>query len=466
MLQLLLALALAAPDPRAAALLDSAMARMGGADALRKIERVRTENLTQWQRTTFESRPYADQPSYEWHSDVRDYTLAAWRNTRRYGVPGSAAQTREIVDVVRDTVAIRYMQGKWAPLNVAYVDERRELFAFAPERVLLLARAASDLRLLADTVIGGLPHARVGATIAGFPATLFLRRGDGLPAMVRWRAAQPNDFGLVEWGEMEAELWYSRWTPTRAGVALPMQLDVRRVGRPYKRVSVLAMAFDTVATADSFAVSDSLRSAYLATAVRPMHDVPLDSAKVVDGRFAAFGPWTSLSAVKVGGEWLLLETGQAPLVAGRAAEWLAKTDPGARVGGALVTATMATNGGVTWLAERKLPVWAAPGARPILATILRSHGQPAAAFTAVTRGQWLRVGGDSLWLEPLDLPDAPGAMLVYVPSLKWAYSALAASPLQAEYVVRALRARGWAVERMGSMRAVSTPAPASVAAVR
>ncbi|HEU4699220.1 MAG TPA: hypothetical protein VFS40_08570 [Gemmatimonadales bacterium] len=457
MLQLLLALALAAPDPRAAALLDSAMARMGGADALRRIERVRTENLTQWQRTTFETRPYADQPSYEWHSDVRDYTIPAWRNTRRYGIPGSAAQTREITDVVNDTVAIRLMQGKWAPLNVAYVDERRELFAFAPERVLLLARAAGDLRLLPDTVIGGLPHARVAATIDRFPATLFLRRGDGLPAMVRWRAAQPNDFGLVEWGEMEAELWYSGWQPTRAGVMLPMQLDVRRVGRPYKRVSVLAMAFDTVAAADSFMVSDSLRSAYLATAVRPMHDVPLDQARVLEGRFAAFGPWTSLNAVKVGDAWLLLETGQAPLVAERATQWLAEHDGGARVAGAVVTATAATNGGVVWLAERKLPVHAAPGAQPILATILRHHRQPATAFTAVARGQWLRVGGDSLWLEPLDLPDAPGAMLVYVPSLQWAYSALAASPLHTQYVLGRLRARGWAVERLGSMRGVTAP---------
>ena len=38
--------------------------------------------------------------------------------------------------------------GAWTTLNVAYVDERRELFAFAPERALLGARSARDLRML------------------------------------------------------------------------------------------------------------------------------------------------------------------------------------------------------------------------------------------------------------------------------------------------------------------------------
>ena len=461
MLTLLVAGALAVvqgPGARQAPALDTAIARMGGAEALGRIERVRYELITQWQRTSFADVPYADQPSYEIHSDVRDYTIPAWRNTRRFQ---GARPAPEVVDIVRDTVAIRRLgPAPWAPLNVAYVDERRELFAFAPERVLLLARGAPDLRALADTTIGGRPHARVAATIDGFPATLFLRRGDGLPAFVRYRAAQPNDFGLAPWGTMEVEVWYSAWARTPAGVVLPRQLDIRRVGRPYKRITVLGAAFDSVAAPDSFAVSDSLRTAFFATANRPMHDLPLDSARIVDERFATFGAFgTPAGAVKVGRRWLLLESGQAPLTVERAAAWLERTDPGAGVAGAYVTAPSAANGGAAWLAARQLPIHAGPGAMPFLAAILRNHRQPAAAATVVTRAQWRQVDGDSLWVEPIDLPDAPGSLLVYVPSLGWAYSAMAAGPLQVEYLMRRAKERGWTVERIGSARAIAVPAP-------
>ena len=70
-------------------MLDTAIARMGGAELLRGVARVRFDLMTQWQRTAFDDRPAADQPSYEWHSDLRDYALAAWRNTRRYNGGGA-----------------------------------------------------------------------------------------------------------------------------------------------------------------------------------------------------------------------------------------------------------------------------------------------------------------------------------------------------------------------------------------
>jgi hypothetical protein len=101
----------------------------------------------------------------------------------------------------------------------------------------------------------------------------------------------------------------------------------------------------------------------------------------------------------------------------------------------------------------------APGARPFVATMLRSRGANAAAATTVRAARWLTIDGDSLWLEPVDLPDAPGALVAYVPSFKWAYTASAASPLHLDRVLALARARGWTVERVGSARAVAAPVP-------
>ena len=456
--------------PAAPAALDTAIARMGGRALLEGIQRVRLEMVTQWLRSGFDRTPGADQPSYELHSDLRDYSVPAWRNTRRFlGGPGVTG--REVVDVVRDSVGARRTQQAagaepgWTPLNLAYVDERRELFAFAPERVLLLAARDPRARALRDTLIAKVAYARVAATIDGFATTLLLDRGTGLLASAHFRAAHPNDFGLAPWGPMAVELWYANWRRQRNELTYPTQWDTHRAGSPYKRMTVLNADFDAPAPADSFAISDSLRDAFLRTQRRAMHDLPLDSARIVGGRLASFGAFgVPYGAVKLDGRWVLLEAGQAPFVAERAAAWLARADSGSSIAAALVTVPAAASGGVAWLAERRIPIHAARGARPFVDAMLANHGLVApqrAMVTTVTAGKWLRVGRDSLWMEPIDLPNNRGTLLVYVPSLRWAYAATLTGPLELERVLARARERGWTVERVGARRGMTLPVPAA-----
>jgi len=93
----------------------------------------------------------------------------------------------------------------------------------------------------------------------------------------------------------------------------------------------------------------------------------------------------------------------------------------------------------------------------IVAAALSGYAIPHAAVTAVTEGRWLHVGGDSLRLEPIDLPDAPGALVAYAPSLEWLYSASAANPLYLDRLLAHARARGWRVSRVGSARGALAP---------
>jgi hypothetical protein len=453
--------------------LETAIARMGGAETLQRIERVRFEMMTLWQRLTFETRPSDLISTYELHSDLRNYTLDAWRNTRRFV---SGPQMQEMTDIVQKDVSIRRFPPKpdgtaspWAPLSIAYVDERKEIFAFAPERLLLAARAASDLRIVPDTTIARVPHARVTATIAGFPTTIFFRRSDGFLAMARYRAGQPNDFGLAPWGEMETEMWYSRWTkyPVAGtpGVGYPTQWDVHRIGHMYKRLVVLAANFDAAAPADSFAISDSLRSAFLAGAAnRPMWDLAMDSAKVIEPRLARFGnPGQTQAAVKMGNAWLMLEGTGVPRRNETDVQWLETADPGSAVGGLLVTVPNTGRGGAAWFIDHKLPVYVAPGASAAMSAALANWKKSRTAATVVTQPQWIRVGGDSVWVEPADFPDYPGALIAYVPSMHWVYSGIAASPLVFDLVVARIRDRGWTVDRIGSLRTLTQPVPARTA---
>jgi len=455
------------------AALDTAIARMGGRETLERIERVRFETMTLWQRLTFENRPSDLISTYELHSDLRNYSLVAWRNTRRF-VSGPALQ--EMTDIVQKDVGIRRFPPQpdgtaspWTPINIAYIDERKEVFAFAPERLLLAARTASDLRALPDTTIAGQPHARLGATVDDFPVTIFLRKSDGFLTMARYHAGQPNDFGLAPWGDMEVEMWYSRWTrfpvPGTPGVAYPTQWDVRRLGRMYKRLTLLSANFDAVAPADSFAISDSLRAAFLGgPSNRPMWDLPMDSARILESRLVRFGnPGQTQAAVKLGQSWLFLEGASVPQRNETDIQWLKTADPGSSVAGLLITAPNTGRGGAAWFTQRKLPVYVTPGAATAMSKTLANWKQPQSVAMVLSKPQWLRIGADSVWVETIDLPDYPGALIAYVPSLRWVYSGLAVTPLYFDMVVARIRERGWAADRIGSIRSLTQTIPARTA---
>lgn len=448
-------------DPRAVALFDRATERMGGETVLRSVTSLRMDIITQWQRTSFGDHPYSDNPSYERVTDLRDYATHSWRNTRSFFGGGTR------VEIVRDRVGAFAAAGAngavaQGALNVAYVDERRELFAFAPERTLLLARDGGGMRRLADTTIGGVVHARVAATVDGYPATYFMRATDGLPAMVRFRADETNDFGLAPWGEMDVEVWFSNWTRLAPGVLLPRQRDVRRVGRPYKRMTLLSAAINAPAPADSFAIADSTAAQFWATQNKAMWDTPLDSVKLEFKDFVTFPRSSGSSgAVRVGGQWVLLETGQAKGAASLLHEWLSRRTPESRVAVGIVSFATTGNGGAVWFAERGLSLYAPVGAAAMLRA-MPGGARAAKRATTVATGRWFSVGTDSLWIEPLVVPDQPGVLAVYSLAHRWLYCALMGAPVaksEQDALIARLRSRGLPVEWLGSVRTMRSAAP-------
>jgi hypothetical protein len=182
------------------------------------------------------------------------------------------------------------------------------------------------------------------------------------------------------------------------------------------------------------------------------------SARIVRERFAVTPPMTgSPGAIQVGGKWVLIETAQHEGAVQLIADWLGRTTPTVPVGAGLVTMPAVANGGARWFAEARQPLFIAPGAAPFVQRITGRANSGAVVATA----RWVRMGTDSLWLEPFDAPDIPGALAVYSPTLRWLYLPMAGSPViraeQAALVAR-LTARGLPVEWIGSARALVTAA--------
>lgn len=436
--------------PDARSVVATALAHMGGEDALRAVERVHLDMTTQWQRTGFRDVPWTDRPSFEDHTDIRDYTIPAWRNTRLF--PG-----RAIVNVVRDSVATTDFGPGPQPLSIAYVDEREELFVYSPDRLLLLLADAPDLAAAPDTVVGGETMRVVTATLDDrLPSTVWFHAGTGLPVRLRFRAAHPNDYGLVPWGAMDVQVWYSNWR-TLGTLSIPTQWDVLRMGRPYKRMTVRNGTFDAdFAPADSFAVSPELRIRFQVEAAGPMHDRPLDSVRtVVEGLVAVHGFGFPAGAVDTGDGWLLLEAGHMPLNLQRALEQMAPEGVDDVVG-ALAASTRAGNGGALTLVDEQRSVWVAPAARELLDRVLGNHGRDPGALIPVTAGRWIGRGDARVRLEPVDLPDAPGSVMVWSPSLGWLYAPDASLPLDVRMVKERAAALGWDWRALGTARGLVT----------
>lgn len=441
---------------------------MGGRTALDSLRTVRYEIMTQWISLVPDAQPFRDAPSYERQTEWRDYKSNIWRNVRR---SATATGWAEMIDLVIDSVpARRFVPAPasgasatpppgatlgWAPLNVAYLDERRELFSWAPERVVLELRDANDLVAIADTTISGDAHAVVTATVQGYPFKAFFRKASGVPTMVRYRADEENDFGLAPWGPMDVEIWYSRWVPNvSSGVVLPRQWDTKRVGLPYKRMSVLSATFNVPMPPDSLTFPDTVRQLYRATGLKPMGDRQIDSATVSSdgGTIAFFGFGNAAGAVRLGNQWLLVDGGNIRVNAERAATWIKSNAPGgvSAVGGAILT-TPRPGSIAAWAARAGMPVYVAPTAAPTHRLVLRNHGVPASTLQPVTAGRWIRAVGatrDSLWLEPVDLINGPG-LIVYAPSRRWAYSGAASATSDIQLVAETLQRRGWTADRVG-----------------
>lgn len=442
--------------PDAQAVVQRAAELMGGAERLRAVERVALDMTTVWLRTDFRDVPFTDRPSIEQHTDVRDYALNAWRNTRRFA-------NGDIVNIIRDSVSITGRAGRFQPLSDAYVDERDELFIYTPDRLVLALLDAPALASLPDTVLGGEAHRHVAATFGDrghvSEAEVFFQSGTGLPTMLRFSAGHPADFGLVQWGAMEVEVWYSGWT-TFGDISIPRHWDIRRVGVGYKRLRVNRADFTPEFSADSFAIPDSLRSAYgTSAAARPMHEARLvENVRNPDeGVFLfepPFGVPVGVATTSEGS--VLLGAGRAPFNYDHAVEVLGHNGV-AQPSFLLVARKMAGNGGVVRAAELGVPILASVASRPFVRRVLDNHGYGDVAIEVVDRTRSIGAGLTALEIEPIDLPDVPGAVMVYRASSGWLWVPDAAGPLHLRLARERAASLGWDVRMIGWQRQAWEP---------
>ena len=312
-----------------------------------------------------------------------------------------------------------------------------EEFALTPERVLLTALDAPDLRLQRDTTLGGVAHHVVSLGVADAPVRLFIDAASGFPTRVELVRAYPTNVFWAMWGDLRLVTTWSSWA-VDGGVWYPRQRAVSLNGAPFREYQVTALAIDPDISADSVAIPDSVRRAFEQrvrselTAAARGGAPPVKPVEIADGVVLYEGGYQSTAVRQHDGVVII----EAPESAAKSRAVLADVGrrwPGLRVKAVVSTSPMWMHiGGLREYAARGVPIYALDVNVPVVQALLDApHRQspdslarrPVKGIVRPVRDRLVIGSGDErLELVPARGQHASSMMLVWHPADRLLYA--------------------------------------------
>lgn len=242
-------------------LVQASLEAMGGGDRWRSLGSIRIESTGHQHALEQSERPEGPWlTTYLQTSELRDLREGRLRSTIEQRSVWSPTWTGYTLVADAGVAAIGRGQ-RWGPAQPMQHDPARERLALSPERILLTALAAPDLRKSPDTVIQGVTHDVVTFTWDERPLRLFLNAQTRLPAGYALPAPM-GDFFEAIWGDTPTLTLWSLWSLEPGGWLYPRQTDVFRMGKPASSELRSVITFDAPAPADSFTIPDEVRTSF------------------------------------------------------------------------------------------------------------------------------------------------------------------------------------------------------------
>lgn len=218
-----------AADGSARALVGQAIAAQGGEAALHTAQAVEWD--FEGYRDMVEQSERPEGPYIPEFRSVREiHDFAGGRFAQMVGqrvYPEFQFSSGMVAD---RSAAVQLFGKNRAPGRPDMVAAGQDLLAISPERLLLTAFDARDLRKAPSVVLQSVPQDVVAFSVNGSPATLFLNRYTHLPTALDYAGpAARQDFWRF-FGDTTMRIFYSYWWLGNSGVRLPMQWDIYRNG--------------------------------------------------------------------------------------------------------------------------------------------------------------------------------------------------------------------------------------------
>jgi hypothetical protein len=417
----------------AAACLDLSIAAVGGRQALERISSARLDIV---ENTLLTEQSYRQAPfitAYDRLDEVVDFAHGRML-VRDHGLwpeadPDLASAQSDSTTVSTAKASVIKGNRADAPGSLTGADDAQVALELGPERLLLTASAAPDLRLAPAEKLRDTLHDVVAFTWNGHPVKLLLNRFNHLPDAVEITRTF-KDFWFV-WGDVDQRIYFDNWKVI-GGVTYPTNRLDERNGVAWSSSQVLdaklnaaidekAFAMDPAATAKS-AQSKGWSRAF------DGHD-PTALAPGVD---LYVGSW-NVTLIRQGQGVLLLEAPISPTFAAGVLARARGLHPDAPVTGVLSTSDSWPHvAGVREAVAEGLPVYILDLNRPLLdrmmaaphrqePDLLQQHPKPP-RWTVVSGRLEVGAGPNRLVLFPLRGAATERQYMVYFPEHRLLYA--------------------------------------------
>lgn len=418
-------------DPAKEVLAES-IAAMGGESALRGIRSIQfTEMLDRnaLEQSERPEGPYIAQ--YQQISEWRDLAgcrvkLAHQDQFAMYKFAGTT--------IVAGGVAARGTGNHFMPGGAQDLVDAEESFELSPERILLTALEAHDLRLLPDVVLQSVKQHVLAFTWRKHTVRIFLNSETLLPTAVEWTRAYPAHTYWNLWGDVTTRVYYSLWWLAEGDVRYPLQLDFVRNGLPDRKVTITDIRINPLLADDLFAIPEETKTAFREHPPVLLDERPLrvaDAQELAKDVIFLPGSW-NIAVVKQTDGIVIIE---APISSGYSAQAIAEAKR--RYPGVPVKAVISTSdswphvGGVREYAARGIPIYALDRNLPLLNRIVAAphherpdaltRGPKAAKFVSVSAKTVIGTGPNRLEIYPIHGDTSERQMMVYFPELRLLY---------------------------------------------
>lgn len=250
-------------DPAAGVLLRQALSAQGGEAALRAIRTVR------WSATGYrnmlEQSERPEGPYIVEHqvvNDVHDHERGRQRSVTESTInPMGKFTTGFIAD---KSAAMRLAGDARSPGTAEMVTLARETLALSPERLLLTALDAPDVRVAPAVMMQSVPQDVVRFSLDGAPVTIFLDHYTHLPTAMDYAGPLARAGYWRFLGDTVMRTSYSFWWIGKGGVKMPLQWDVTRNGQPEGSWAIGTLSLDTPASEAELQITPEIRTAFAA----------------------------------------------------------------------------------------------------------------------------------------------------------------------------------------------------------
>jgi hypothetical protein len=351
--------------------LDAGLAAMGGKQRLERLRSVRLQTIG---HTTLPEQSYRQAPFIT--SYARDQITVDFAGRRIRVESKQTWPENDLGDPDTDSTLVvgvdggvnRNKEGD-SPCSLDDVDMARQTLALGPERILLTAAQAPDLRLEAPRMIRSTPHAVLAFTWQHIPVRVLLNPYNHLPDAVE-TTQEFRDFWYF-WGDVQQRVYFDNWKLVN-GIRLPTNWVEERNGLSWKSTQALNVELDVAIEEQAFArdakaMTQSVASPGWNRSFRAMEPIAL--APGVD---LFVGSWNS-TLVKQSDGIVILEAPISESYTQGVLDEAGKRYPGVPIKAVISTSdSWPHTGGVRLAIAKQLPVYILDLNQPLLDRIVRA----------------------------------------------------------------------------------------------